>query len=219
MNSNPASKSMPEELPSKIHTGSLLDNLDEVTRAEVLGLRCMKHPLVEATETYPRFIQKMLTKYGYFDINQGIFIRTVSIRGTSCGIMGCKSKAGYVCIRVAGNLFNRSQLVYLWFTGHLLKKGEQMDHINGNKLNDYPGNLRLLSATLNQRNRRINDNNTSGYTGVFWDIKSNKYRSYISVDYKSIYIGTYNTPEEAYTARKNWIAAHPELGFTARHGL
>lgn len=219
MNSNPASKLMPEELPSKIHTGSLLGSLDEATQAEVLGLHYMKHPLVEATETYPRFIQKMLTKYGHLDINQGVFIRTVSIRGTSCGPMGCRNKAGYVCIRVSGSLFNRSQLVYLWFMGRLLKKGEQMDHIDGNQLNDYPGNLRLSSATFNQRNRKVNNNNTSGYTGVFWDIKSNKYRAYISVDYKSIYIGTYATAKEAYTARQNWVAAHPELGFTTRHGL
>ena len=33
---------MPEELPSKIHTGSLLDNLETATRAEVLGLRYTK---------------------------------------------------------------------------------------------------------------------------------------------------------------------------------
>lgn len=42
MNSNPASKLMPEELLSKTHTGNLLDNLEMAMQVEVLDSRYMK---------------------------------------------------------------------------------------------------------------------------------------------------------------------------------
>ena len=94
MNSNPASKLTPEELLSKIHTGNLLDNLDEAMRAEVLGLRCMKHPLVEAKDLNARTIQQTLTRCGHFDVKQGCFMRTKLIRGGAqkLGPMGNLSK-------------------------------------------------------------------------------------------------------------------------------
>lgn len=42
MNSNLASKLMLEELPSKTHTGNLLDNLETAMQVEVLDSRYMK---------------------------------------------------------------------------------------------------------------------------------------------------------------------------------
>ena len=52
MNLNNASKLMPEELLSKTHTGNLLENLDEVTQAEVLELRYIEHTLQKKNMTY-----------------------------------------------------------------------------------------------------------------------------------------------------------------------
>lgn len=211
---------MPEELLSKIHTGSLLDNLDEATRAEVLGLRCMKHPLVEATKPYPKIIQETLVKCSYFDVIEGKFIRNRLTQGSkSLGPLGCVYNEGYVKIRVKTTKFNQSHLVYLWLTGNLLLPGEQIDHIDGNNTNDYPGNLRLVSNKLNQRNKKMQRNNTSGYTGISWQKPSSKWRACVKVDSKLINLGSFYTLEIAIAARQAYLEAHPELGFTTRHGL
>ena len=212
---------MPEELLSKIHTGNLLESLDKATRAEVLGLRCMKHPLVEARDQFANLIQKTITKCGHFDIDQGCFVRTKLIRGGAqkLGPMGNLSYNGYVRITVASTFFLQSHLVYLWFTGNFLKKGEQIDHIDGCSFNDHPRNLRVVSNTINSRNSRKRTNNTSGYTGVYYDARCNRYYSRITVNYKSIHLGYFLTSQEAYRARQDYIESNPELGFTTRHGL
>lgn len=219
MNSNPASKSMPEELPSKIHTGSLLDNLDKATQVEVLGLRCMKHPLVEATEPMAKLVQETLTKCGHFDTEKGCFVRTKRIWGKRLGPMGVINYYGYIQIGVLRVVYRQSHLVYLWFTGKLPQKKEQMDHIDGCRANDHPQNLRLVTQVINLRNTKKHINNTSSYTGVSYHKITGKYRSRITVGYKDIHLGLFLTADAAYKARQNYINTHPELGFTTRHGL
>ncbi len=51
MNSSLASMSVPEPSLSRIHIGSLLDNLEEVTQVEVLEKRFIERPLVMAKES------------------------------------------------------------------------------------------------------------------------------------------------------------------------
>ena len=185
MNSNLASKSMPEELLSKIHTGSLLDNLDAETLQKVLDEPCMKYPLVIATKPFARAIQETLMKCAYFDAGQGRFIRTKITRGRGkLGPMGHTDQDGYVGIMVAGYNFCQSQLVYLWLFGKTLLGGEQMDHINGDRANDYPGNLRLVSNIINHRNTKKYCTSSTGYTGVSLNKNTGRYVSQIMVSYK-----------------------------------
>ena len=51
----------------------------------------------------------------------------------------------------------------------------QIDHIDGNPLNNLIENLRLVSNTVNNRNHRKQKNNTSGVTGVSYDTTNNLY--------------------------------------------
>lgn len=74
-------------------------------------------------------------------------------------------------------------------------KGEYVDHINRNKLDNRRKNLRIVDAKANVRNRGLNKNNTSGYKGVT-KVKD-KWRAQISLDYKFIDLGLYETPQEA----------------------
>lgn len=181
----------------------------------------MKHPLVEAKDLNARTIQQTLTRCGHFDVKQGCFMRTKLIRSGAqkLGPMGNLSNNGYVRITVASIFFLQSHLVYLWFTGNLLKKGEQIDHIDGRSFNDCPQNLRVVSNAINSRNSRKRINNTSGYTGVYYDARCNKYYSRVMVDYKNINLGYFSTAQEAYEVRKDYIDSNSELGFTTRHGI
>lgn len=84
-----------------------------------------------------------------------------------------------------------------------LKNNQQIDHIDGNKLNNTKNNLRIATGQHNQANRKPNINNKSGYKGVYFmnDKKRNKpWSAHIKVNYIGIYLGIFFTKEEAATA-------------------
>ncbi len=76
-------------------------------------------------------------------------------------------------------------------------KGKDIDHINHNGLDNRKCNLRVCSHSLNSANSRKSANNTSGYKGVNWDKQTNKWRSKITFNYKTISLGRFLTKEEA----------------------
>lgn len=67
----------------------------------------------------------------------------------------------------------------------------QCDHINGNRLDNRRCNLRLATQTENTRNQRRGRANTSGYKGVCWNTKKQKWHSMIRVAKKLIHLGLY----------------------------
>lgn len=72
-----------------------------------------------------------------------------------------------------------------------------VDHINGNKLDNRKINLRICTRSENQYNRKISKNNTSGYKGVSWHEGSNKWYARICLNYKSIFLGAFDSKELA----------------------
>jgi hypothetical protein len=75
----------------------------------------------------------------------------------------------------------------------------QVDHINGNTLDNRKENLRLCSNIENSRNRKGYCTNTSGFRGVGRDKRrnSNPWFATIVKDEKQKWLGYFNTPEEA----------------------
>ena len=63
-----------------------------------------------------------------------------------------------------GKLFPQHRVIWLLANGDW-PKGE-IDHIDGDKLNNDPANLRDVSRAENARNLKLNVNNTSGCSGV-----------------------------------------------------
>lgn len=74
----------------------------------------------------------------------------------------------------------------------------QIDHINGDKLDNRRCNLRLASNAENQYNRGKQKNNTSGFKGVRLNRKSNKWCAQLKFNGKFHYLGIFHTPEEAH---------------------
>jgi hypothetical protein len=70
-----------------------------------------------------------------------------------------------------------------------LQKGETIDHINGNKLDNRKENLRICTFQENSWNRKIPRNNKSGYKGVYWRKKENRWVAAIKKDNKVYYLG------------------------------
>lgn len=85
--------------------------------------------------------------------------------------------------------------------GRELIKGEVVDHINGNGLDNRRSNLRICTHAENCRNRRKIKGKTL-YKGVRNNrgSKINPYVSTISVGKHQVYLGTFATPEDAYIA-------------------
>lgn len=81
-----------------------------------------------------------------------------------------------------------------------LVKGELVDHIDQNALNNLRANLRLADKFQNKQNSRRYTNNTSGYKGVSWIKPTKKWKAGIVVNGKAMYLGCFETSEDAYKA-------------------
>ena len=78
--------------------------------------------------------------------------------------------------------------------------GYVTDHINGNPLDNRKSNLRFCTLKENARNCKVGKNNKTGFTGVAK--VGGKYKAQITVNRKSICLGTYEKLEDAVKARK-----------------
>lgn len=85
-------------------------------------------------------------------------------------------------------------------TGRTMQRGEYADHIDLDAMNNTRSNLRVVNNSLNQHNRHKQSNNTSGYKGVSFHKKTQKWTARIAINGETINIGIYTTPEEAYSA-------------------
>lgn len=86
---------------------------------------------------------------------------------------------------------------------HLVDDGSrQIDHLNGNGLDNRRSNLRGVSHSENQRNRcGPQRNSTSGVRGVHWDKSNGRWIAAIVVFRKCVHLGCFDTLEEAAAAR------------------
>jgi hypothetical protein len=75
-------------------------------------------------------------------------------------------------------------------------KDMQVDHINGDGLDNRRANLRICTHADNQHNRKKQKTNTSGYKGVFWNKQYKKWEVQIRAE-KKIRVGMFSDKEEA----------------------
>jgi len=106
--------------------------------------------------------------------------------------------SGYneMCITVNKNRFKIQGHQFAWYYEHGYCANE-LDHINGVKTDNRICNLRSVTHQQNNWNRV----NAKGYTIIK---NSNKYRAEIRLNTKKIYLGSYNTEQEA---RNAYLAA------------
>lgn len=112
----------------------------------------------------------------------------------------------YKHIKIDGKQYKAHRLAWLYVYGQLPVK--DIDHINRDRADNRIRNLREVSNQQNSWNQRVGKNNTSGYTGVTWYKRINKWGAYIKVNYKRIHLGFYSTPEEANAAYVRAKAEH-----------
>lgn len=77
-----------------------------------------------------------------------------------------------------------------------------VDHINHNPLDNRKCNLRICTQQENSFNKKKMSNNTSGVIGVLWRKDINKWIAQIRINGKYIYLGCFDTLEQAIEVRK-----------------
>ena len=129
----------------------------------------------------------------------------------------------YVYLRDPMDNHGPKQLLHRWLTN--CPEDKVVDHINGNPLDNRRCNLRICTQKENSNNKNykplptyeeqitkgiIVDHTTkinrrklksSGHKGIKWHASRNKWEAGINIGYKYIYVGVFNTVEEAVAAR------------------
>lgn len=100
-----------------------------------------------------------------------------------------------------------------WALVHGEYPSGSIDHIDGERLNNRLTNLRDVSHSVNMRNQKLNRNNKTGFSGIFWNGTS--YEAGIKFKKRKIHLGKFSTLEKAVDARKD---AEKRLGFHPNHG-
>jgi hypothetical protein len=122
-----------------------------------------------------------------------IWKRPTSLRAKAGAEAGCLTR-GYIKIGIHGLPYMAHRIVWA------LKYGRDpaphgIDHVDGNKSNNHPSNLRLCNQSQNGLNQGVSMTNTSGVKGVSYDptSKARPWRSYVAGQK----LGRFSTKEEA----------------------
>lgn len=103
----------------------------------------------------------------------------------------CIEGTGYAMSRSHGRAIKLHRLILS------APVGTHVDHINGDKLDNRKANLRLCEKQQNEFNTRVRSDSKTGYKGVCWCRKKNRYRAYITRSGHQKHLGYYFSPEEA----------------------
>ena len=108
----------------------------------------------------------------------------------------------------------KSHIVFI-LNGYTIPAGMQLDHKNGDILDNSINNLRLVSQAINNRNCKKRKDNSTGVTGICWLASKNRYLVQRSVNGKRVR-KLKRTLSEAELALKELTAL--DGNYTIRHG-
>ncbi len=77
---------------------------------------------------------------------------------------------------------------------------DQIDHINGDRMDNRWANLRLATNSQNHANSKRYVTNRCGFKGVSWRSDKNKWSARIVRNYRAKNLGYFDSPEQAHEA-------------------
>lgn len=116
-----------------------------------------------------------------------------------------------------GWIFGRGFMAHrvAWAIYHGTWPKGQIDHINHDRKANWIGNLRDVSQSENQRNRRLPSKHSTGTLGVYIHKPTGRFQASIGLGGDLYYIGLFDTIAEASAARR---AAEKKHNFHENHG-
>jgi hypothetical protein len=113
-------------------------------------------------------------------------------------VAGVSDSHGYIVITIGGRLYKAHRLAWLLVHGSWPSK--HLDHANGNRSDNRIANLREADRWQNCANSRTMKRNTSGFKGVYFNKRTQRWMARISANGKRLFLGLFPTPETAYRA-------------------
>lgn len=154
----------------------------------------------------------------HYDPETGVWTWRVTVSNATAGSdAGCVTRHNhgrcfYRVIGIDGKLYLAHRLAFFYMTGAWPTL--DIDHKDGDGLNNRWANLREATVSQNLANARRHADNISGFKGVTFDKPTKKFRAQIMINYKQIYLGLHATPEAAHDAYR--VAAEKHSGNFAR---
>jgi hypothetical protein len=141
--------------------------------------------------------QEQLKEILHYDPETGIFRWRKSV--ASCvkpwDVAGTKGDKGYIKIHINKKLYRAHRLAWIYMIGEWPKY--EIDHEDRVRSNNSWSNLRDATHKQNMENTSIAKNNTSGFRGVSWDKRKQKWNAYTKHNKKRIHIGYFDAVEDA----------------------
>jgi len=135
----------------------------------------------------------------HYNPETGEFSRNVHLsnRSRASQVVGNKHSSGYIIICVNGSPRRAHRLAWLYVYGEWPK--EQIDHINGIRDDNRIANLRDVTALENKRHRTM-PQKPGRMLGAALHKATGRWSSQMTVNYKKIHLGYFNTEAEAHSA-------------------
>ena len=144
--------------------------------------------------------QEHLKEILEYNQETGIFRWRVNCGSKKCGdVAGCRRGDGYIVIRLNGILYYAHRLAILYVTGEYPEF--EVDHKDMVTGDNRIAELRIATHAQNQMNIPPRSNNVSGVTGVYFSKKVQKWRSQITIDGRTRYLGIFKNKADAVAAR------------------
>lgn len=137
------------------------------------------------------------------------FVNAGDIAGSVSKSRGAK----YIGIKIDLKTYKAHRLAWLYCYGCM--PTFEIDHIDGNGINNSIANLRDVPNTENAKNRKRYETNASGVSGVHWSKSRSRWVARISDGGKRIQIGSFKEKGDAVSAR---IEAEKKYNFHENHG-
>lgn len=135
----------------------------------------------------------------HFDSDRGWRFFNTRYAGHSAGSKITFNGKEYFQLKIGTRNYQIHRIVYAISNG-VDPVGFDIDHIDGNGLNNSPKNLRIATRAENMRNRGKNKNNTSGSKGVYWHKQRQKWLAAIKINGRFKSLGLFSSTSEAAAA-------------------
>lgn len=126
-----------------------------------------------------------------------VWLARIAIRIVPGTLAGSPDGKGYLRASIDGRRYRLHQLAWAYMTGEW--SAADIDHKDGDKLNNKWGNLRQATHSQNHANRKLSRVNTSGLKGVSWDRRRRKWIAQIGVQGSNIYLGSFASMHDAHS--------------------
>lgn len=129
-------------------------------------------------------------------------------------VAGCLDGKGYIKITLFDQGYRAHRVAWALYYNEWPPADMEIDHIDADPLNNRISNLRLVTRSQNECNKRKRRNTKSSFKGVSWNSQKGKWMATAAINGKVRHVGFFATEIEAHECYKQ-VAAR-EYGEYAR---